>query len=78
LRANYRATLGFVRGLYEQAHARGLIDPGSDPRVLAWLFLAVGAALDQAQLLELGDELPPEVVTRIASLIHSEDRTRGP
>jgi AcrR family transcriptional regulator len=69
VRSNYRETLAFVRDLYEQAHARGLIEPSSDPRALAWLFLAIGAALDQAQLLQLGDELPPEVMGRIASLI---------
>ncbi len=78
VRANYRATLAFVRGLYEQAHARGLIEPSADPRALAWLFLAIGAALDQAQLLQLGDELPPEVMARIGSLIHSGNETRGP
>jgi hypothetical protein len=71
VQANYRDTLGFVRGLYEQAHAHGLIESGADPRALAWLFLAIGAALDQAQLLQLGDELSPEVMARIGSLLHS-------
>ncbi len=71
VRTNYRETLAFVRGLYEQARACGQIDASSDPRALAWLFLAVGAMLDQAQLLELGDELPPEVTSKIAALIQS-------
>ena len=77
VRANYRETLAFVRGLYEQAHARGLIEPSADPRVLAWLFLAIGAALDQAQLLQLGDELPAEVMGRIANLLHSGSDARS-
>ncbi|MEX2207902.1 MAG: TetR/AcrR family transcriptional regulator [Myxococcota bacterium] len=71
VRSNYRATLAFVRDLYEQARARGLLEPSADARALAWLFLAVGAALDQAQLLQLGDELPPEVMGRIAALLLS-------
>jgi AcrR family transcriptional regulator len=78
VRSNYRETLAFVRDLYEQAHARGLIEPSADPRALAWLFLAVGAALDQAQLLQLGDELPADVMGRIASLIQSGGAARTP
>jgi AcrR family transcriptional regulator len=69
VRTNYRETLAFVEDLYAQARARGQIDASSDPRTLAWLFVAVGAALDQAQLLGLGDELGADVVGRIASLI---------
>ena len=78
VRSNYRETLAFVRGLYERARARGEIDASSDPRALAWLFLAVGAMLDQAQLLELGDELPPDVVSKIAALIQSGGVVRTP
>jgi AcrR family transcriptional regulator len=69
VRSNYRETLSFVEDLYTQARARGQIDASADPRALAWLFMAVGAALDQAQLLGLGDELSADVVARIASLI---------
>jgi AcrR family transcriptional regulator len=69
VRSNYRETLAFVEDLYSQARERGQIDASADPRALAWLFMAVGAALDQAQLLGLGDELSGDVVARIASLI---------
>ena len=77
VRSSYRETLAFVRGLYEQARARGQIDAAADPRALAWLFLAVGAALDQAQLLRLGDELPPDVMAKIAAVIRSEGHVRS-
>jgi AcrR family transcriptional regulator len=69
VRTNYRETLAFVEDLYTQARERDEIDPSSDPRTLAWLFVAVGAALDQAQLLGLGDELTADVVGRIATLM---------
>jgi AcrR family transcriptional regulator len=69
VRSNYRETLAFVEDLYAQARARGQIDATADPRALAWLFMAVGAALDQAQLLGLGDTLSDDVVAKIASLI---------
>jgi len=78
VRTNYRDTLGFVEDLYTQARARGQIDPSSDPRTLAWLFVAVGAALDQAQLLGLGDELTADVVAKIATLIQSGGVARSP
>jgi len=69
VRSNYRETLAFVQGLYAHARERGQISASADPRALAWLFMAVGAALDQAQLLGLGDELSADVVARIAQLI---------
>jgi AcrR family transcriptional regulator len=59
VRSNYRETLAFVEDLYARARERGEIDASLDPRAQAWLFVALGAVLDQAQLLDLGDELPP-------------------
>ncbi len=71
VRSNYRETLAFVEDLYAQARARGEVDASLDPRAQAWLFVGLGAVLDQAQLLGLGDELPPEVLASIVALIHA-------
>ena len=50
----------------------------ADPRTLAWLFMAVGAALDQAQMLGLGDELAATSRSRGSRAVEpAPDRTRG-
>jgi AcrR family transcriptional regulator len=69
VRANYRETLAFLEELYAQARARGEIAASADPRAQAWMLLALGAVLDQAQLLDLGDELPPEVLAPLVALV---------
>lgn len=78
VRANYRETLAFVEDLYARARERGEVDASLDPRAQAWLFVALGAVLDQAQLLELGDELPPEVLAPIVALVQAGSRARQP
>jgi AcrR family transcriptional regulator len=78
VRSNYRETLAFVEDLYARARERGEIDASLDPRAQAWLFVALGAVLDQAQLLELGDELPPEVLAPIVALVQAGGRARQP
>ena len=69
VRANYRETLAFLEELYAQARAHGEIAASADPRAQAWMFVALGAVLDQAQLLDLGDELPPEVLAPLVALV---------
>jgi len=77
VRTRYRETLAFLEDLYAQARAAGQLDASLDPRAQAWLFVALGAVLDQAQLLGLGDELPAEVFSRIASLVHARAEGRS-
>jgi AcrR family transcriptional regulator len=69
VRANYRETLAFLEDLYARARARGEIAPTADPRAQAWTFVALGAVLDQAQLLDLSDELPAEVLAPLVALV---------
>lgn len=69
VRSNYRETLAFLEDLYARARAAGEIDAALDPRAQAWLFVALGAVLDQAQLLGLEDELPPEVLSPMVALL---------
>jgi len=69
VRERYRETLRFVADLYRQARERGDVPKSVDPDTQAWLFVALGAAFDQVQLLGLGDAMSPEVVTRLVSLL---------
>ena len=71
VRSNYRETLAFLEDLYAQARAQGQVDASLDPRAQAWLFVALGAVLDQAQLLDLGDELPPQVLSSLVALVQA-------
>lgn len=71
VRSNYLETLAFVEALYERARQRGELAASADPRALAWLFMAIGAALDQAQILGLGDELSGDAIARLARLVQN-------
>ncbi len=71
VRSNYLETLAFVEELYERARRCGELAASADPRALAWLFMAIGAALDQAQILGLGDELSGDAIARLARLVQS-------
>jgi AcrR family transcriptional regulator len=69
VRERYRETLAFVADLYREARARGDVPKSVDPDTQAWIFIALGAAFDQAQLLGLGDALTPAVLVRLVSLL---------
>lgn len=70
-RDEYRASLRFVESLFRDAQAQGLIGEDIDVRALTWLFIAVGSLLDVTQVLNLGDELTPSDVVRLAELLGS-------
>ena len=70
-REEYRGILRFVQSLFEQARAQGMLQPDADPRMLTWVFMAVGSLLDQTQMLGLQDELRPEDVLKLAALLQS-------
>jgi TetR/AcrR family transcriptional regulator len=69
VRDRYRETLAFVADLYRRARERGDVPESVDPDAQAWIFIALGAAFDQAQLLGLGDALTPDVLRRLVSLL---------
>lgn len=68
VRDGYRRILHFVEGLFRRAQREGQIGPDQDVATLAWLFMAVGSLLDQAQLLGL-TELTAEQVLKLAAII---------
>jgi AcrR family transcriptional regulator len=68
-RDGYREVLHFVESLFAQAQCDGLIAPDEDVQNYTWLFMAVGALLDQARTLGL-DDLKPEQVLKMTALIH--------
>lgn len=76
VRSGYRETLRFVADLYAQARERGDVPRSVDPETQAWLFVALGAAFDQVQLLGLSDALSPEVTGRLVSLLGGAGRAR--
>jgi AcrR family transcriptional regulator len=73
-RESYRAMLMFVQSLFTDAKAQGLLEPDADVRTLTWLFMAVGSLLDLTQMLGLDDELRPDDVVRLASLLQNVKR----
>jgi hypothetical protein len=74
VRTEYLRVLRFVQSAFERAQQEGQIDAGEDVKTLAWIYMAVGALLDQSLLLGLGDELAPEQVIRLAQLIQPGSR----
>lgn len=69
VREQYLRVVRFVEGLFERAQARGLIVSDVDTKTMMWLFMSVGALLDQTVLLGLEDELTPAQVVRMAMMI---------
>ena len=67
-RKNFWATFQLIEGLYQRAIDEGKIAGDSNPRSLAWLFMAVGGLLDQFLLMDL--EAPgPDELARIMSVV---------
>lgn len=73
VREQYLAIMRFVEALYRRAQDDGQLGADDDVASLTWLFMAVGTLLDQAQILEL-DELTPAQVLRITALIQPRKR----
>jgi AcrR family transcriptional regulator len=71
VREEYRQTLRFIESLFNRAKGDGLLDADADTRTLTWMFMSVGALLDMTQLLDLGDELGPGEVARLAALLQN-------
>lgn len=77
VRDGYRRILHFVEGLFRRAQREGQIGPDQDVATLAWLFMAVGSLLDQAQLLGL-TELTAEQVLKLAAIIQPSAWSAAP
>jgi AcrR family transcriptional regulator len=69
VRTEYLRVLHFVQSAFERAQREGQIAEREDVKTMAWLYMAVGALLDQSLILGLEDELTPEQVVRLAQLI---------
>lgn len=69
VRVEYLRVLRFVQSAFERAQRDGQIAPDEDVKTLGWVYMAVGALLDQSLILGLEDELTPEQVIRLAQLI---------
>ena len=69
VREDYRSLVMFARGLFERAQSDGQLGPDVDIDSTTWMFVAVGALLDQTQMLGVRDLLPPEQVIKLALMI---------
>jgi AcrR family transcriptional regulator len=72
VREEFRSVVRFVQGLFDDAKARGLLASGADTRTMTWLFMAVGALLDVAQVLDLGEDLRPADVMQLAAMLQQQ------
>jgi AcrR family transcriptional regulator len=68
LRDGYQRIAQFVRDLLAQAKEQGLIDAEVDVDAAAWLFMAVGQAIDLVALLGMEDRLDDGVFRGIQQL----------
>ncbi len=71
VRDEYRAIVAFVQSLFNEARDQGHLDSDADTRTMTWLFMAVGALLDVSQVLDLRDDLRPEDLVRLSSMLRS-------
>jgi AcrR family transcriptional regulator len=69
MRAHYRETFAFVRELFARARAAREIAADTDVDAHAWLFMALGAVLDQTEALDLRGHLDPDMLQRVAALM---------
>ena len=68
LREGYVRILGFVRDLLARAQGQGLIDDAVNVDAAAWLFMAVGQAIDLVTLLDMEGRLDDDVFRGIQQL----------
>ena len=68
-RETYLDLRRFIEALFAKAKEQGRLSADTDTRVMAWLFMAVGAVMDETQLLGLQDELGPRELAGITRVI---------
>ncbi len=68
-RERFLSTFEFIKGLYDEAKRDGLIDASADTASYTWLFMGVGALLDQALLMDLKGEFDIEQMRRIMAVV---------
>lgn len=69
MRSHYAETFDFVRGLFERARDAGELPADADVEAHAWMFMALGAVLDQTHVLGLRDRLDPALLRRMRRLL---------
>lgn len=68
-RETYVGLQRFIEALFAKAKEQGRLSADTDARVMAWLFMAVGAVMDETQLLGLQDELGARELAGITRVI---------
>ena len=68
-RERFLSTFEFTKELYEEAKTSGLIDAATDITAYAWLFMGVGALMDQAMLMDLKSDFDIELMRRIMAIV---------
>jgi hypothetical protein len=68
-RERFLRNFQFIKQQYDAAKASGLIAATADTGTYTWLFMSVGALLDQALLMKLRDELDMEQIGGIMAII---------
>jgi AcrR family transcriptional regulator len=68
LREGHERILGFVRDLLARAQEQGLMDSEVNVDAAAWLFMAVGQAIDLVTLLSMEERLDDDVFRGIQRL----------
>ena len=85
VREGYLRVARLVEGLYERAKMEGSLRQDADSSALAWLFMAMGAIIDQTYLLGLqdGDFGPRQLegirqIWEASALAHGQTPLKGP
>jgi AcrR family transcriptional regulator len=71
VRDEFRSIVRFVQSLFDDARANGQLAADADTRTMTWLFMAVGALLDVSQVLDLSEDLRPDDLVKLASMLRS-------
>jgi len=69
VRERFLRNFHFIKQQYDEAKASGLIGAAADTGTYTWLFMSVGALLDQALLMKLKSELDMEQIGGIMAII---------
>lgn len=59
----------FIHSLFVRARENGRLSPGTDPETMTLLFMAVGALLDQMNLLGTSDEVQPRDLVALGNML---------
>lgn len=68
-RETQRRFRGFIHDLFVRAKEQGRLNPSANPDTMAWLFMSIGALLDQTNLLGLSDDISPRDMVAMANLM---------